>query len=447
VPIVLAAVFGIVVLGMAVALANAASTARVAENATLLHWTNATRGTAALARSAVGQAVIFGLGNDQGHAEDDAMARAVAEAEEALAEFATWVERTPGQLTGANPELVGVLDEFAAAGGQVVNLVTTGRPGDAQVLRESLFEQVYVDVAELVGAQERNVTNRIARNEDAAAVVAQGTEVVVTLLIPGLALVVYWLVSRRQVREKELELHGRLAAERDVVAGISHELRTPLTAIYGLSEILLDDPLPPAEAADLVRMINAESAELARMVEDLITAARIDTGAMLLATDVFDPEVEIASVLMPFRRGGHPISVQCTAGTLVGDAEAFRQIIRNLVANAVHHGGAGIVVGDSVGDGWYRCSISDDGPGVRPEVVGELFTAFVNRGERSVLSGSVGLGLAVSKATAEAMGGDLSYERAEGWTTFTLTVPARPDDAGPRPLDEGVATSGAAAMR
>jgi signal transduction histidine kinase len=224
-------------------------------------------------------------------------------------------------------------------------------------------------------------------------------------------------------------------------------LRTPLTAIYGLSEILLDDPLPPAEAADLVRMINAESAELARMVEDLITAARIDTGAMLLATDVFDPEVEIASVLMPFRRGGHPISVQCTAGTLVGDAEAFRQIIRNLVANAVHHGGAGIVVGDSVGDGWYRCSISDDGPGVRPEVVGELFTAFVNRGERSVLSGSVGLGLAVSKATAEAMGGDLSYERAEGWTTFTLTVPARPDDAGPRPLDEGVATSGAAAMR
>jgi two-component system OmpR family sensor kinase len=83
---------------------------------------------------------------------------------------------------------------------------------------------------------------------------------------------------------------------------------------------------------------------------------------------------------------------------------------------------------------------------VRPEVVGELFTAFVNRGERSVLSGSVGLGLAVSKALAEAMGGDLSYERSEGWTTFTVTMPARPDHANPRPLDEGVATSAAAAM-
>jgi signal transduction histidine kinase len=439
-------VFGIVVLGMAVALANAASTARVAENATLLHWSNATRGTAALARSAVGQAVIFGLGHEQGLADDDAMARSVSEAEEALAGFGTWVERTPGQLTGTDPDLVGVLDEFAAAGAQVVNLVTAGRPGDAQVLRESLFEQVYVDVAELVGAQEQHVTDRIARNEDAAAVVAQGTEVVVTLLIPGLALVVYWLVSRRQVREKELELHGRLAAERDVVAGISHELRTPLTAIYGLSEILLDDPLPQADAADLVRMINAESAELARMVEDLLAAARIDTGALRLATEVFDPEVEIASVLMPFRRGGHLVSLQCAARTLVGDAEVFRQIVRNLVANAVRHGGDGIVVGDSVGDGWYRCTVSDDGPGVRPEVVGELFTAFVNRGERSVLSGSVGLGLAVSKALAEAMGGDLSYERSEGWTTFTVTMPARPDHANPRPLDEGVATSAAAAM-
>ena len=114
------------------------------------------------------------------------------------------------------------------------------------------------------------------------------TQLVVTLLIPAAAIIINQLVVRRQYRERRLQIEAKLDAERELgrardefIAGMSHELRTPLTSIYGFSEYLLDQGLiDPDEAIELIAMINRDSADLSRMIEDLLAAARLEAGAL-----------------------------------------------------------------------------------------------------------------------------------------------------------------------
>ena len=139
------------------------------------------------------------------------------------------------------------------------------------------------------------------RRDDAAASVTDATDLmsrianlaafVIAFLIPATAILAYRRIAKNQLRLAEVQLDARLDAERDLVkakdefvASISHELRTPLTSIYGFSELLIEEGLvDPEYSMELISMINDQSSELHRMVEDLLTSARHEAGTIILA--------------------------------------------------------------------------------------------------------------------------------------------------------------------
>ena len=105
------------------------------------------------------------------------------------------------------------------------------------------------------------------------------------------------------------------------------------------------------------------------------------------------------------------------------DPLRVRQILRDLISNAIQHGGPNIrIYGDSAGSK-YVVSVEDDGPGVPSEIADRLYTRFVHRSEVPLTAGSAGLGLAVAQLLAQAMGGSLDYERVANRTAFVLSLP------------------------
>ena len=423
---VLAAVVAVVaVLAIAVVFANGESARRVAENATLLHWTNAAQGSAGLARAASGQAVLFGLSTEVGAAETSSLDQALAEADASLASFNAVARELPPEVLLLAPTLDASAEAFSAAAADVNDLVRQGDHIAANDLRHAALDPAYLRLSSELMEAQGEVEGLISENENSANVTAQAIRLLVTLIIPAAALIAYWLIARRQLRDNRIELETRLEAEHQMVAGVSHELRTPLTAIYGFSESMLELGMTdPDEVRDVLTVINSEAADLTRMVDDLLVVAQLESSDITLSSSEFSVVDEIESIITPFIRTGYDVSVECWPGTASTDRVRFRQVVKNLVSNAARHGGPSIVILGEIIDGRFECSVADDGPGVSPEVEARLFEPFVNSGERAVVSGSVGLGLSVSKAIAERMGGALRYSRTEDLTVFTFSLPA-----------------------
>lgn len=207
-------------------------------------------------------------------------------------------------------------------------------------------------------------------------------------------------------------------AEEDVgernqlVATVSHEVRNPLTGVIGLTDSLLEqwEDLGPDEAKELISLIATEAHSMEAIVEDLLDFSRLNAGAIRLDLVELD--------LGDLARSVDPAA----SGTVLvrGDPGRVAQIVRNLTNNAFHYGGERIEVvsGGGTNVGWLE--VRDDGPGVDPEVAPRVFSPFASAGR----PGSTGLGLAVSRELARAMGGELTYLRREGWTVFRLDLPA-----------------------
>lgn len=429
VAVVAATLVAFVLLAVALVYSSAAGATRVAENARQLHLINATAGSAALARAAISQAVVFGVDREFGVASDAAVADAIAEASSNLAVVSDWRDALAD--SGGFEETIGAASAFIASGRQVLEAVEAGDPVAAETLRRDDLEGRYEELVAVTAARQESITGRIAANEDLSGVVSTITQVLVTLLIPATAIGIYWALARRQVREANLRMESRLAAEREInrakdrfIAGISHELRTPLTSIYGFSEYLIDTGLvDPSEALELIGLINRESSELARMVDDLLVAARLESGTLTFLEDRLVASEEIAAVLDSLGHGSRAITIDGHEAVVVGDAERVRQVLRNLVSNAVRHGGRQVRIVVAADDDTVQITVADDGDGVDPALEDRLFSRFSNDIDRTLLSGSVGLGLAVAEALCREMGGSLRYVRALGWTSFVVALP------------------------
>jgi signal transduction histidine kinase len=132
---------------------------------------------------------------------------------------------------------------------------------------------------------------------------------------------------------------------------------------------------------------------------------------------------ELDAVIAPFRRRGIVVGGAYAQATVVGDQLRIRQILRNLLSNAVQHGGTTIRVYGAAAGSNYVLSVEDDGPGVPENVAPRLFARFVHQGDAPLTTGSVGLGLAVAHLLAEAMNGTLDYERIPDRSSFVLSLP------------------------
>lgn len=428
----------IALLGVGIVFSNSFGAKQVASNARALHWTNATLGSTGIARAAVAQSVFFAFDERLGVTADDSKQAAIAEARVSLGPVVALL--TSPDLP-PDSDLAGQVGEFLELSTSVVDEAETGSPNAAEGLRLDELEPLYLDLRDALRSEQTRLAGLITETETSAGRLARLTQLAITFLIPGLTLAAFWWILRRRMREREDELQIRLTAERrltsakdDFIAGLSHELRTPLTTIHGFSELLMERDLDP-ESKEMAAIINDGSADLSRMVSDLLVAARIDAEALSWSPESLDLDKEVMTALAPYTKSGRRIEVSALPDLRVfADAVHFRQIVRNLVSNAQRHGGERVVISAcTIGDDNVALAVADDGQGVPAETEDLLFQRFVHRGKQAMVAGSVGLGLAVSRELANRMGGTISYSRDDGWTTFTLVLPQ--DGPGPG-LDE-----------
>ena len=203
-------------------------------------------------------------------------------------------------------------------------------------------------------------------------------------------------------------LETAFSRQRQFVSDASHELRTPLTALRGQLEVLAREPDPsPERVAEVERRAMTEVRRVQRLVEDLLTLARLDEGVVPKPADV---------PLEPFLRetvaavdGARRIELEPLApGTLRADPDQVAQVVRNLLRNAVDHTPAGgrVRVGAEAEDGTVRIYVDDEGNGIPPAERDRVFDRFHRvEAARDRSSGGSGLGLAIARSIVEAHGG------------------------------------------
>lgn len=276
---------------------------------------------------------------------------------------------------------------------------------------------------------------------------ADAVRFLVVFILPMGIMIAVWRATRRSARQRILTDDLRHARDESrskdqFIADVSHELRTPLTGIYGFASALEDASEDlPERSRELVGFIVTEAAELSRMIDDLVAAGRIDAEAISYDLEPVPVLDELREVVRPFRRRGVSVEVDDISIVVLADRMRLSQILRNLVSNAAKHGGNEIAVTAYTRDDTAVIEVIDDGPGVAEDVEARLFHRYVHRDGSAVVTGSVGLGLAVARSFAEGMGGSLRYERIDDLTIFELTLPLAPAEERARPELEVSAVS------
>lgn len=424
-----AAVVGALILAFgALTFTNARNTGDTLEEAAALHTADMTLAAQDVAMKSIGQLVLMTQDRELGVAGAAAVDVAAVEAERAIAalrsRFSSFGEEASNTLTPA----LSTWDEAAS------EVIALAGDGDATAASEKLVSSLVPAAAHFAAVVTVERDQRAAAVDDSQERLGRLVQIagfLTAFLLPLGAIIAYRISVHRQLEVAAAHLDARLEAEKSVgrakdqfIANISHELRTPLTSIYGFSEVLLEQGfVDPAAASDLVGLINSESAELARMVEDLLVAAHDADAPLAMDSSSVAIAEELDAVIAPFQRRGHTIGGTYGSGTVTGDQLRIRQILRNLVSNAIQHGGPTIRVYGAVAGSYYVVSVEDDGPGVPENLAPRLFSRFVHKGDAPLTTGSVGLGLAVAHLLAEAMNGMLEYDRVTDRTSFVLSLP------------------------
>ena len=211
------------------------------------------------------------------------------------------------------------------------------------------------------------------------------------------------------------------------LAVTAHELRSPVGVLGGSAELLREHwrDLGDPEREEFLRTMSANAARLRRLLDDLLTAARLEADAVELVEEDVDVRVLLANAVDAAARHtpDTEITLDCPAGlTVRGDSGRLAQAVENLVNNALRHGRAPVRVSAARSDCALDIRVADSGPGVPAELVPRLFTRFAT-GARH---GGTGLGLFIVRELARAHGGDARYEPppAEGeHPAFVLSVP------------------------
>ena len=224
---------------------------------------------------------------------------------------------------------------------------------------------------------------------------------------------------------------------RDFIANVSHELRTPLTSIQGYAETLLDStPENGAPTREFLEIIRKNSGRMARLTEDLLTLARVESGETRFESEPVPPAELLHDAEESFREiaRSHGIDLQIQDLSLLeglpqvlADREAIHQVFANLIDNALKYGASGgrVVLGARSVPHAVEFFVQDFGAGIASEHLPRLFERFYRVDKaRSRESGGTGLGLAIAKHIMLAHGGSIRAESelAHG-STFLFTLP------------------------
>jgi two-component system, OmpR family, phosphate regulon sensor histidine kinase PhoR len=228
---------------------------------------------------------------------------------------------------------------------------------------------------------------------------------------------------------------------RDFIANVSHELRTPLTSIQGYAETILDSiPQNSDSTREFMEIIRKNAARMARLTEDLLTLARVESGETRFETEPVAPIELLNDAEESFREIArtHGVDLQIVdkqgqSGSVeslpqvLADREAIHQVFSNLIDNAMKYGRSGgrIELGATAADRGIEFYVRDYGAGIPSEHLPRLFERFYRVDKaRSRESGGTGLGLAIAKHIMRAHGGSIRAEsELTRGSTFLFTLP------------------------
>jgi len=252
-----------------------------------------------------------------------------------------------------------------------------------------------------------------------------------------------WVGVQQDVSEEHRAREAAARLERaksEFLSSVSHELRTPLTSILGYTALLREDTAGLPEAGDHLDVIERNATRQLRLVEDLLSIARIQAGEF----EVHRCPVDLAEVVRLGVEGMRPAAKEAglrlesesecaTPARVLGDADRLDQVLANLLSNAIKFTprGGRVIVTLRTSPEEAVLTVTDTGPGIQPQERARLFERLF-RGddvERLQVSGA-GLGLAIARSIVEAHDGTIEVrtEPGQGGATFELTLPLLESD-------------------
>jgi PAS domain S-box-containing protein len=240
-------------------------------------------------------------------------------------------------------------------------------------------------------------------------------------------------------KQARLEADRANHAKSEFLSRMSHELRTPLNAILGFAQLLEMDSLSEEQRDNLGYIVRG-GRHLLTLINEVLDIVRIETGRFAMSREPVSLHHAVAETLDMMRPMAAEGGAVLTGGAdgartqyALADNGRLKQILLNFVSNAIKYGGRGVAVTiscEDVPNGGVRIRVTDTGPGIPPDKAARLFVPFDRLGsEREGIEGT-GLGLALSKSLAQAMGGTLGVDTAVGGgSTFWVELPAAEEPA------------------